>query len=125
MNTRTALYWTTTLLVALAMLTGGTAYLARLDAAVQALTALGYPPHFITLLGTWKILGGLAILAPGLPRLKEWAYAGIALNLIAAEFAHMAVGDPVVKMISPLVFLGLAIVSWALRPASRKLAAGQ
>jgi uncharacterized membrane protein YphA (DoxX/SURF4 family) len=123
MKTRTPLYWTTTLLVALAMSIAGAAYLARLDVVVENLAVLGYPLHFVTLLGMWKLLGGLAILVPGLPRLKEWAYAGIALNLIAAVFAHAAVGDPVAKMISPLAFLGVTVASWALRPPSRKLGA--
>jgi uncharacterized membrane protein YphA (DoxX/SURF4 family) len=33
---------------------------------------LGYPAYVVTILGAWKVLGGLAILAPRLPRLKEW-----------------------------------------------------
>jgi hypothetical protein len=69
------------------------------------------------------VLGGLAILAPRLPRLKEWAYAGIAFDLIGAAFSHAAMGEPVAKVIVPLVLLGIAAASWALRPASRILGA--
>ena len=113
-------YWTTTILTALAFLTGGAAYLVRADVPVRGIVELGYPAYFVTVLGTWKLLGGLAILMPRLPRLKEWAYAGIAFDLTGAAFSHAALGDPVLKAIVPLVLLGIAAASWALRPASRK-----
>lgn len=67
------------------------------------------------------MLGGLALLAPRLPLLKEWAYAGIAFNLSGAAVSHLAIGHPAAKVIVPLVILGLAAASWALRPASRRL----
>jgi hypothetical protein len=120
-DARSISYWTSTTLVALAMLAGGAAYLFAADAQVRGLAALGYPAYFAILLDLWKVLGGLAILAPRLPRLKEWAYAGIAFDLTGAAFSHAAVGDPAVKVIVPLVLLGIAAASWALRPASRRL----
>jgi uncharacterized membrane protein YphA (DoxX/SURF4 family) len=124
MNARAAGYWTTTTLVALAFLTGGAAYLARADEPVRGMAALGYPAYFVTILGAWKLLGGLALLAPRLPRLKEWAYAGIAFDLTGAAFSHAAVAHPAAKVIAPLVILGIAAGSWALRPASRRLGGG-
>jgi hypothetical protein len=43
---------------------------------------------------TWaKFLGVLLILLPVPARLKEWAYAGFAINLASAVIAHLAVGD--------------------------------
>jgi hypothetical protein len=78
---------------------------------------LGYPAYFVTILGMWKVLGALAILAPRFPRLKEWAYAGIVFDLTGAVFSHVAAGQPVVKVIAPLVLLEIAATSWALRPA--------
>jgi len=36
------------------------------------------------IIGFWKVLGGIALLAPGFPRLKEWAYAGIFFNMTGA-----------------------------------------
>jgi uncharacterized membrane protein YphA (DoxX/SURF4 family) len=127
MNMRSIGYWTTTILIALAFLSGGAAYLSRADVPLRGMAELGYPAYFVTLLGVWKVLGGLAILTPRLPRLKEWAYAGIAFDLTGAAFSHGAVGDPAAKVIIPLVLLGIAAASWALRPASRKLdaAAGE
>lgn len=121
MSTRSACYWTATALTAFVFLSGGAAYLARVDAPVHGLAALGYPPYFVKILGAWKLLGGAAILAPRLPRLKEWAYAGIAFDLSGASFSHAAAGDPAWHVIVPLALLALAAVSWALRPPSRVL----
>ena len=118
---RRAGYWTATALTAFVFLSGGAAYLSQASFAVGGLTELGYPGYFVTLLGVWKTLGGLAIVAPRLPRLKEWSYAGIAFDLTGAAVSHAAVGHPAVKVIAPLLLLGIAAVSWALRPKSRVL----
>ena len=122
-NARSAAYWTTTILTAFVFLSGGAVYLSHADFAVEGVAALGYPAYFVTILGAWKLLGGLAILASQLPRVKEWAYAGIAFDLTGAAFSHLAVGHPAVKVTVPFVLLGIAAASWALRPASRVLAA--
>ncbi len=122
---RRAGYWTATTLTGFIFLAGGAAYLSRADVPLRGMAELGYPAYFVTILGAWKVLGGLAILAPGLPRLKEWAYAGIAFDLTGAAFSHCAIGHPAVKVIVPVGFLAIAAASWALRPASRKLGAEQ
>jgi hypothetical protein len=119
---RSAVYWTATLLIALAMLSGGAAYLLGAEVPLRGMADLGYPAYFVTILGIWKVLGGLALLAPRLPLLKEWAYAGIAFDLTGAAFSHAAVGDPVAKVMVPLVLLAVMAASWALRPGSRRLA---
>ena len=118
---RRAGYWTATTLTGFFLLTGGAAYLFRADLPLRGMAELGYPAYFVTILGAWKVLGGLAILAPRVPRLKEWAYAGIAFDLTGAAFSHCAIGHPAPKVIAPLVILGIAAASWALRPASRML----
>jgi uncharacterized membrane protein YphA (DoxX/SURF4 family) len=122
MNARSAAYWTTTTLTALAFLSGGAACLLQAESNLRGMIELGYPAYFVTLIGAWKLLGGLAILAPRFPRLKEWAYAGIAFDLLGAAFSHAAVGHPPIKVMVPLVIFGIAAASWALRPASRRLA---
>jgi uncharacterized membrane protein YphA (DoxX/SURF4 family) len=86
---------------------------------VVVMRALGYPLYFLTILGTWKVLGAAALLAPRLPRLKEWAYAGIFFDLTGAAISHAFSGDPAGKVATPLVFLLLAGASWALRPPAR------
>jgi uncharacterized membrane protein YphA (DoxX/SURF4 family) len=125
-RSRLVAYWVTTGLVASSMLSGGVTHVLHVPASVEAFVHLGYPLHFVTLLGIWKILGALALLAPKLPRLKEWAYAGITFDLTGAAFAWAAVGGSDTlsntgHIIVPLVGLALALTSWALRPDSRRL----
>jgi uncharacterized membrane protein YphA (DoxX/SURF4 family) len=120
MNARTAAYWTTTTVIALAFLSGGAAYLLRIEEPLRGMAELGYPPYFVTILGAWKLLGGVAILAPRLPRVKEWAYAGIAFDLSGAALSQLAVGHAAGKVIPPLLLLAVAAASWALRPRSRR-----
>jgi len=115
-------YWTATILGPTSFVIGGIINLTGSEQALAALNHLGYPAYFGSLLGAWKLLGAIVITVPGLVRLKEWAYAGFVFNLTAAAFSHASVGDPAGNVIGPLVFLGLVLASWALRPDSRKLA---
>ncbi|HTV20564.1 MAG TPA: DoxX family protein, partial [Polyangiaceae bacterium] len=69
-------YWLTTILICLALISGGIGELLKPPAAVQGMARLGYPAYVMTILGVWKLLGAFAILIPRFPRLKEWAYAG-------------------------------------------------
>jgi len=116
-------YWAATGLAALAFISGGVLDAARGEQVRGIMSHLGYPLYFAALLGVWKILGGLAILAPRLPRLKEWAYAGMFFDLSGAAISHGSVGDPPARVVTPLVILAVVIASWALRPKSRVLGA--
>jgi len=82
---------------------------------------LGYPVYVLTILGIWKILGVVAVLIPKFPLLKEWAYAGFVFIMSGAIFSHVAVGDPVVELLPGLLLLVLTVVSWHLRPESRRV----
>ena len=77
--------------------------------------------HVAALLGVAKLLAVPALLVPGFPRLKEWAYAGMVFNLIGATFSHAMSGDSADRIATPIVVMVLVFTSWALRPASRKL----
>jgi hypothetical protein len=55
-----------------------------------------------------------------LPRLKEWAYAGIVFNMTGAVASHLAVGDSAGNLVAPIIFTGLVAASWALRRAPRR-----
>jgi uncharacterized membrane protein YphA (DoxX/SURF4 family) len=117
-------YWVATMVVALALLPGGVAQLAHQRETVAGIVLLGYPAYFATILGFWKVLGGAALLAPRLPRLKEWAYAGAVFDLTGAAASHAACGDYGAygfHLAVPLLFAGAAVASWALRPASRRV----
>jgi len=111
-------YWATTGLAALALAATGLADLLRVPAIMDSLAHLGYPTYFTTILGAWELLGAAAIVAPALPQVKEWAYAGIFFALTGAALSHAASGDPAGKVLAPLVLLGVVGVSWRFRPRS-------
>src|SRR6186713_2891529 len=90
---KTTIYWFSTGLLSLDFLAGGAFQIARSPQAVQGFAHLGYPAYFVVLLGVWKLLGAIVLLVPRLPRLKEWAYAGIVFDLTAAFVSVLAVGD--------------------------------
>jgi DoxX-like protein len=54
------------------------------------------------LIGVWYVLGGVALLVPRFPRLKEWAYAGLVFIYTRAVASHLAVGDPAVTLVAPI-----------------------
>jgi len=120
---RTTAYWLTTILGPASFVIGGFLGVTGDPQMLFTLHHLGYPDYFATLSGAWQILGALAVVAPGLPRLKEWAYAGFFFQLTAAAASRAAVGDGLGHIVAPLAFLGLVAASWALRPASRRLTA--
>jgi|JI10StandDraft_1071094.scaffolds.fasta_scaffold98089_4 hypothetical protein len=121
MNTRNLAYWIPTALFGLALTGSGIAAATHQAPMVAAYTHLGYPVYFMTILGAAKLLGVGALLTPGLPRLKEWAYAGFTINLVSAVLSHLASGDPAGNVVAPVVLLGLLLASWRLRPASRMI----
>jgi len=65
----------------------------RLPQVAEAFTHLGFPAYFRVELSWAKLLGVVLMLAPVPARLKEWAYAGFAINLASALIAHLSVGD--------------------------------
>ncbi len=118
------IYWISTGLLALAMLNSGAIQLLKIKAAlydVTAMTHLGYPIYFLTILGIWKILGVGALLIPKFPLLKEWAYAGFFFTLSGAAISHIAVGESASEWTISLFLLSMTIVSWYFRPADRKI----
>jgi uncharacterized membrane protein YphA (DoxX/SURF4 family) len=116
---KTISYWATTAILALGTLSGGMAELVRRREVVEGMVHLGYPLYFVTILGFWKVLAGVALLAPGFPRLKEWTYAGIFFNMTGAVASHAVCGDSLGHLLAPGIFAVLAVASWALRPQNR------
>ncbi|SDZ81035.1 DoxX-like family protein [Thalassobacillus cyri] len=88
-------YWISTgLLTALMLFSAITNILSHPD-AVTLFDHLGYPAYLIPFIGVAKLLGVIAILVPGFPRITEWAYAGFAIDITGAMYSTLAVGDPV------------------------------
>lgn len=115
------IYWIATGWLSLGMLSTGIVQIIQMDEEVQKMGTLGYPAHFLTLIGIWKILGVIAVLVPKFPLIKEWAYAGFFFLMTGAIFTHFAVGDEAVEYFGASLLLVLTIVSWYFRPDSRKL----
>ena len=120
---KTFVYWCATGILGLDFIVGGAANLAHPVQVLSAMQHLGYPVYFASILGFWKILGGVALLVPGVPLLKEWAYAGVCFDLTSAAVSLAASGDGASEVAAPLVFAVLAITSYLLRPQSRTLRA--
>jgi len=117
------LYWASTGFAAFALAAIGIANLLRVPAIVAGLVHLGYPAYLASILGAWKLLGSAAILSPGHPRLKEWAYAGMFFTLTGAALSHTISGDPVANILVPLVLLAFVMTSWALQSARQAVIA--
>jgi DoxX-like family len=120
------IYWVATLWLALGMTSTGIVQLIKMDEEVAKMALLGYPSYIVTILGTWKILGVVAVLIPRFPLVKEWAYAGFFFNMSGAVFSHIVSGSPSSELFGPLLLIVLTIVSWYFRSADRKVVlAGQ
>ena len=115
---RKVAYWTSTALVAVALL-GSLSYLTGSEQVVSGFAKAGYPQHLRIVLGIVKPSAAVVLLAPGLPLLKEWAYAGVTFALVMAFISAYTGADPVWPM--PLVLLALLVVSYVTRPANRRL----
>ena len=114
-------YWSATLLLGIAYILMGAANYFQPGGMDVEIAKSGYPPHFFELLGVWQVLGGVVIMVPRLPRLKEWGYAGIFINLTAAVHHHVMAGDGVAVLTVPFLILAVAAVSYATRPPTRCL----
>lgn len=114
-------YWVSTGLASAILTFGAVNELGHTQRITETIAHLGYPAFLPSLLGTWKVLAVVALLAPRLPRLKEWAYAGILFDLTGAIVSHAVAGDGAAHFAPPIVLLALAATSWALRPAGRVL----
>jgi len=121
LSIRSVAFWITTIFGPASFVIGGVLNLTHASQTTETMSHLGYPGYFGWILGLGNLLGALIIVAPGLPRLKEWAYAGFFFNLTAAAFSRAAVGDGMADIIAPLGFLALVLASWWLRPNNRRL----
>jgi uncharacterized membrane protein len=117
------IYWVATLWLSLGMVATGIVQLLKTKEEVEKVTqSLGYPVYLLTLLGTWKMLGVVAVLIPKFPVVKEWAYAGFFFAMSGAVFSHIASGSAGKEFFGPMLLIVLTVVSWYFRPADRKVA---
>lgn len=114
------IYWIATVWLSLGMTSTGIVQLIGMEEEVQNFDSLGYPHYLMTIIGTWKILGVIAVLIPRTPLLKEWAYAGFFFAMSGATISHLINGHEGVAIFGPSLLLVLTVASWYFRPASRK-----
>ena len=123
MKRNNIVYWTASAFVTLVL--GISGILAALHATptMKALGHLGYPPYFTNILAVGKIIGLIVFLGPGMPRLKEWAYAGFSITILTACYSHYSSGDGLLAL-EPLLTFGALMISYATRPSARRLTPG-
>ena len=111
-----------TAIIVLTQGASGVADLMGVEAIAKGLEAMGYPLYLMKILGVAKIAGAIVLAMPGALRLKEWAYAGFAIDFLGAFASHILAGQAFGEAAPALVFFGLLMGSYFLRPDSRKLA---
>jgi len=116
---RKVTYWVTTVLVAALAVLAGYGYLSGSRQSVAGFAHVGYPQQLRIVLGIAKPLGAIALIVPGMAKLKEWAYAGFTFAWISAFIAHYLAKDGA-RAFAPLVFLLILAISYLTRPASRQ-----
>lgn len=94
MKTKTTkiIYWSGAIFMSLWFGASGFFELTKNPVVWDITQQLGYPPHFIYILGVFKIAGVLVLLLPNrLLRLKEWVFAGMFFDILFAFFSKIAV----------------------------------
>jgi uncharacterized membrane protein YphA (DoxX/SURF4 family) len=104
------IYWIFTALVLLLMGVGAVPSIIKTEDSVKLIhDHLGYPVYFVPFTGVAKLLGCIALLVPGYPRVKEWVYAGLAFDLSGAIYSFICMGDPLAQWI--VLVPGLACIA--------------
>jgi uncharacterized membrane protein YphA (DoxX/SURF4 family) len=106
------IYWITTGLILALMLWSAIGSFMDNPQGAKMMADLGYKPYLIQFLAVAKILGIIAILVPGFPRLKEWAYAGFAFDMIGATYSMYVSKFPVSQWAPMFIFLALLALSY-------------
>jgi uncharacterized membrane protein len=117
----TIIYWIATSFLSLGMLAGGIQQMLQIGGYNDIVSRLGYPLYMLSIIGTWKILGVVAILLPARPLLKEWAYAGFFFTMTGAAISHIVMRESFAEIFPSLTLLIAILISWYFRPASRKI----
>lgn len=122
-KSRNIFYWVVTAFLALGMTVGGVQQLLQIGGYNEIVASLGYPRYMLSIIGTWKLLGVIAILVPGFPMVKEWAYAGFFFVMSGAFLSHLIMGQGMLEAMPSLTLMIATVLSWYLRPANRRVAA--
>lgn len=106
------IYWITTVLFALWLIGDGVEGLLQAQAGKDALIHLGYPLYLLMISGAAKLLAAVAILQTKFRTIKEWAFAGYAINCLGAAASRFEVGDGIGLIIMPIVFMAIMFIPY-------------
>lgn len=112
MKTSKIIYWSATILFAGFMILSAIPGILMTEESVQFITHLGYPKYFIPFISIAKLSGSIAILIPFFKKIKEWAYAGLFFDLIAAVYSIIRTDGIDVSMSFMIILFALAITSY-------------
>jgi uncharacterized membrane protein YphA (DoxX/SURF4 family) len=105
-------YWIATIIFALLLVMDGLGGVMRAEPGKESLAHLGYPMYLLTIVGVAKLLAAIAIVQTKFQTIKEWAFAGFAINCYGALCSRIAVGDAIGEIIFPIVFLAIMTVPY-------------
>lgn len=119
--------WVSSFFIAGIWLGGGTSNLVHSESSMEVFRRLGYPDYFASLLGGAQVLGALTVLLPlsRIPRtLREWAYAGLTFDVIAAIFSILATKGPPGHFVFPALALLILAANYTAWKERSRAAAG-
>ncbi len=97
------------------MVLGAIPDILMIDEAKEVAKHLGYPLYLLPFLGVAKTLGAITIVIPKFDRLKEWAYAGLSINLIGAIYSIIQTdgfGSDIIIPSIGVLFLTVSYIFW-------------
>jgi len=115
------IYWVATVWMCFGMTYAGIIQIMQSPEETTMMQHLGYPNYLLPILGSWKILGVIALLMPKFPLVKEWAYAGFIFTVTGALASHIISHDGFKEIVGPSLFIVLITTSWYFRPADRRI----
>jgi DoxX-like family len=92
--------------------------LLQADNAIAVFMHLGYPRYLLPFLGMAKGLAIVGVLMPRFPRLKEWVYAGLSIDVGGALYSHLSVNDGPsgwMPALIALILVGSSYLTYRLR----------
>ena len=125
-KTTNLLYWIFTILFGGLMASTAVPNLLNTPQSVQLIhDQLGYPKYFVPYIGLVKLLGCVAILIPGLNKIKEWAYAGLFFDLVSSIYSAIAAfGSVDPMMLTMLIWIVPGILSYVFWNKKKKIESG-
>jgi DoxX-like family len=107
-------YWIATGIFVAFLLMDGAAGIMHEKTGLEVMSHLGYPAYLMSILGGFKVAGGVAILQSRNSLVKEWAFAGYWISCIGAFLSRFFTGDGMGLLLLPLVFLAISVIPYML-----------